>query len=166
MSQTNISICDDNEDNDVQEVEINENSAGSSTTELSSSWKWLHFDKISGQQIQCRKCQQLFSVKSGNSTLRRHYKKHEEKVNSQTLDKYMKPIDNTKAIRSNDDLLDFIINGQHSLSTVEEPKFRAFVSSLKPSFVVPSRRTITRRLEARFLEMRSQLIISKPMKVM
>lgn len=54
-------------------------------------------------------------------------------------------------------VVDFVVNGAHEFSVVEEPSFVNMLQCLAPNKKVMTRRMVTTRIESRFRKLKSRL---------
>lgn len=123
---------------------VSETESDASKELKTKAWKWKFFKELKGNpnKIQCKECDQTYSMKTANSNLIYHIEK-----NHSTSTKQMKMTNfliNKKQVELNsrEELLKFIICGMHSFRICEEKHFEAFVASLNTNFKVPSADTI------------------------
>ncbi|XP_051925028.1 uncharacterized protein LOC127602733 [Hippocampus zosterae] len=102
---------------------------------------WDHFDLLSSMKVKCRICSTVLSyVNKSTSSMLRHFRaKHEH-------DEHPNPPRITAASRKHaldQAVLNFIIKESQPLSIVESDGFRQLLRTLEPSYVLPSRKTVT-----------------------
>lgn len=90
-----------------------------------------HF-KAFENKLKCNYCGKVFSGKSGSSTLKRHLNNAHNKFGPKTMkitDMFQKGKESEK-LDPNEELISFLVCGDHPFNTVEEPAFNSFISSL------------------------------------
>jgi len=103
-------------------------------------------------KMKCNYCGKVFSGKSGSSTLKRHLNNAHNKFGPKSMkitDMFEKEEESEK-LDPNEELISFLVCGDHPFNTVEEPAFNSFISSLNSTYKMPSRFTVKRKVDSKF----------------
>jgi hypothetical protein len=121
-------------------------------------WEHFHEDKRS-KKIKCKYCDAIFSTKSSSSTLSRHYSNfHQKPSNQSDIKKLFQQNKSEVELNPQEELISFIVEGQHTFDIVQEPKFIKFCRSLNKDYILPSRFTVKRNIMKKHKEMTEKVI--------
>jgi hypothetical protein len=133
-----------------------------------SSWVWTYFQKCDGHII-CSQCpskkRKLFSINTGNSSLKRHLEvSHKLKQDGKTGDPTQSILDLTGKVvdpmamdaQEKADILkslvEFVVDNKQPFQLVESKSFSSFCMKMNRKFPLPSRRTFVRALHDEYAE--------------
>lgn len=148
----------------VSVVTSDQNSvAESQTRSRTGSTVWEDFQKIAGGKRRCKHCGSEFSGGTGTGTLAKHIKNHcqryrpTQKTIMSAFQNGSKVIPAFSQLRSRGLLVDWIVQGQHSFSIIEEPAFRVLMESVNHKMQLFSADTVRRDVMKRFLQRKAKI---------
>ncbi len=117
-------------------------------------WNRKDYFIILDNKYKCKNCDKTYNKSISGSILKSHYLKNHQKIKERKITEFtVKKIG--RNLRQN--LIRFIVNGNHALNIVEEPDFKQLIVSLSPETQLPSRFTIKRDIETEFEDNRLKL---------
>lgn len=112
-----------------------------------------NFDR-SDTLVKCKLCEKTFSIKSSHSMLKYHYKKHENCADpGQSAQKKA-----TSKKYFDDLVLNFVVQGNHPFSIVDEEHFEKLINGLNPSYSGLSRTQLQLNIQDVFKEKQNQIV--------
>lgn len=152
---TEDSFCiteDENEEYEVTKVANNKK-----TAEV-----WKYFNLNTEKHPACIKCGQVFSKKTGNSSLERHLKNHKIELNKnkQSTLKFqiINPYSPLEQSERDFAILKWIITNQQPFSIVENTDFRAMITKFDPRYKFLNRATVKSKIMELYKEKRNLII--------
>ncbi|XP_028428641.1 zinc finger BED domain-containing protein 4-like [Perca flavescens] len=115
---------------------------------------WEHFDLISPNKVQCLICDQKLAYNNNTSSMLRHFRAKHDRATA-TAQAESSSQGNRKD-RIDEALVHMVVKDSQPFSIVDDVGFRAFVSLLDPSYILPSRQTVKAMVESKFVEERQK----------
>jgi hypothetical protein len=103
--------------------------------------------------VKCKLCEKTFSIKTSHSMLKYHYKKHENcadpdpPAQKKARNKYYDKL-----------VLNFVVQGNHPFSIVEEEHFEKLINGLNPSYSGLSRTQLQLNIQDDFKGKQNQIV--------
>ncbi|PIK52482.1 putative zinc finger BED domain-containing protein 1-like [Apostichopus japonicus] len=125
---------------------------------------WNSFEKSGQSSVKCKICGTLLKYLGGSTgSMTNHLKlRHQvaEKAPSATMDAFInRTVCNPKkAERLNNLLVEMVAKDALPVSFIEGDGFRALMKAMEPSYVIPSRKTISALLKAKYEEKKATLV--------
>ena len=133
---------------DAQSETTDANISTTSSTTLTSSLVWEHFDKNPAHALGynvCKKCTIKYKLTTGISTLRKHLKDHHQMqvpARIQRTIARIEPFYEQEQMEHTKYLIRWLICDLQPFTTVDNPYFRAFVSHFCPRYTIPERHQV------------------------
>ncbi|XP_077972201.1 E3 SUMO-protein ligase ZBED1-like [Styela clava] len=137
---------------------------------------WRHFtppakDDDERQYVVCKRCGDKLSYHATTSNLLAHIKRRhvticlnpdnrsdlDESSSKQSKLELIRPILPAQQEKITSLVVDFIVKDMRPLSTIEGTHFKRLMGHVAPNYSLPSRRTITRRVEEEYCEKKMEL---------
>ena len=130
---------------------------------------WQHYEKIFDKEgiylhTKCNYCSQKYSVKCSTTTLNDHFKKKHEKIQPKKVGSIEVAFTNVKSVQGEDclnlsnKLVNWIIVECLPFRTVDSPFFHEFITGLNPKFQIPSRQTLRKKIDDKYIQYKGNII--------
>ena len=122
---------------------------------------WRVFTKVSSTTVKCTICDRVLGYKGGSTgAMLNHMKTHPNSIEDDRqprLSSFNRQCNPDRAQRISNLIADMIAKDGLPINFVEGEGFRALMHDVEPDFTIPSRQTVMRILELKFLEQKTKI---------